>query len=80
MDEDAGEAALYEPHNVEDIEIPEQLLDEQTRHEQEQTLLNIDENISYVPPSIESNEDKSTYTSNASVVKLNTYMTSSLKS
>ena len=63
VDEDVGEAILFQPHNDERVEIPEELMDAQEQNEREQTLLNIDENISYVPPMIEAKEDKSTHTS-----------------
>ena len=39
VDDDVGEAVLYEPHNDEEVEIPEQLIDDQQQHEREQILI-----------------------------------------
>ena len=43
--------------------MPDELMDAQEQNEREHVLLNIDENMSYVPPTIELKEDKSTHTS-----------------
>ena len=53
LDEDVGEAVLYQPNNDENVEIPEELLDVNEREEQERILANIDGNIDYVPPKID---------------------------
>ena len=52
VDEDTGEAMLYEPHNDEIIETPEELMDIQDQNEQEQILLSINEDTSYTPLSL----------------------------
>lgn len=58
IDEDAGEATLYQPHNDEAIEIPDELIDAREQNEREQILMNIDENISYSPPKIDAEKGK----------------------
>ena len=50
VDEDAGEAVLCQPHNDEEIELPEQMIDMHQQRERNQISLNIDEKISYVAP------------------------------
>ena len=65
VDEDAGEAMLYEPRDDERIETPEELMDIQEQNEQQRILLGVNENISYAPPTKTTKEEHSK--SNSSV-------------
>ena len=50
---------LYEPHNDERIETPEELMDIQEQNEQQRILLGVNENISYTPPTKTTKEEHS---------------------
>ena len=52
MNEDAGEAALYQSHNDEEVELPEQMIDVHQQRERDRILFSIDEEISYLAPAV----------------------------